>query len=688
MRCLWIALLLCSLSACGEDTDITGSTGSQALVQSNSPGVFPGEAVCDAGDEAFVRRMLPQLWGRHPASVRELDLMLQIIQQRDRKTLISAMMETEAFLLRWSEFVMDHLQINRVGERSGGIPMQEEAEATGTLAAFVRDNSPEGAGYDVLWSMTDLIESALILDDLSPVFRAQLFAMLGSKIINLDNPGANLAWRQVYGEIFERTYLNRRMECLQCHNSEFSVTGSSDPTQDRTWEVPGLFEKALFEQSHGRASQELWAFFRVEGVLSMRYVPEGLNPTLYWDYAAGHSPWGMNPELGQFELPNEIEKDPEGWVGYLIKAKADRPSIWDVEQMLRAGFTSLRASGLQVAANKSVEGEQALGWMVSMSLVDNVWLELTGHRLTAPHFFPRNQYQRDVLIHLTQSFVSNGFSLKSVLREALLHPYFNPGLPSQCPGFSTAYNLAPVFDPWVVDHSIETLRLNNVGDSVARLPPRVLIEAVSAALGWPLIDPEGEEEEEPQPGDDEGGPKLTEEVAFLSDIGVYLMDGTTGFRGNNIVESLAWEEALGDCRQPFVDAEEMSADWIDRLQANAPVGTSMEALVIALKDRLLSRPVLEDKAERSLIEQLMGMPLTTPLQDATGSDLALRRICAAFLASPDFQLAGAPGPNVAGTQTTLTPEGSSSVALCAELVDQIFEPGQASCTSAGAIELK
>jgi hypothetical protein len=654
------------------------------VVETDNPGVLPGEVVCDAGDEAFVRRVLPQLWGRHPASVRELDLFVQVISQSDRKTLVSALMQSDDFILRWSEFLMDHLQIDRGGVRLEPFASWEAAPADGSvLAAFIRDNPPSGPGYGNPWIMTDLIASALILDDLSPVFRARLFDMLGSRIINLDNPGANLAWRQVYGEIFERSYLNRRMECLQCHNSEFSVTGSPDPAQDRTWEVPGLFEKALFEQSQGRASQELWAFFRVEGVLAMRFVPESNDPTLFWDYGAGHSPWGMHADAGQFVLPDEIEKDPEGWVGYLVKANDDRPSIWDVEKMLRLGFASLRADGLQVAADKTVDGEPALAWLVSMSLADMLWLELTGHRLTAPHFFPLNQYQRDLLYHLTQTFVSRGFSLKSMLLEAILHPYFNPGLPSQCPGYSTAYNLAPVFDPWVVNQSTEALRLNNVGDSVARLPPMVLVEAVSAALGWSIIEPL----EVQVVCDMEAGSERAPKDAFLADIGLFMMGATPGFRGNNFVESLAWEEALGDCRQPFTAPEEMTGDWIDVLRSNAPDDTPMEALVIALKDRLLSRPVLDDEMERPLIEQLMGMPLSTPLQDAAEPDSALRRVCAAFLASPDFMLAGAPGPNVVGTQTALTPPGTSSVELCAKLKDMLFAPGEADCTADGAIKL-
>jgi hypothetical protein len=201
----------------------------------------------------------------------------------------------------------------------------------GELARFVRDHSPEEAeGYETPGGTGDLIRSSLVANDISPVFRAQLFSQLASKVINLDNPGANLTWRQIYGDIFMDRYLGRNMQCLECHNSEFSVTGHSDPNLDRTWEMPGHFEAAVFGQAIGRAPRDVWAFFRVEGVLSL-------------EFGDGHSPWGM-AEDGRFIVPDAIEPDPEEWTGYLVAPHVDRPSIWDLERMIRAGFDTLRSN--------------------------------------------------------------------------------------------------------------------------------------------------------------------------------------------------------------------------------------------------------------------------------------------------------------------------------------------------------
>jgi hypothetical protein len=252
---------------------------------------------------------------------------------------------------------------------------------------------------------------------------------------------------------------------------------------------------------------------------------------------------------------------------------------------------------------------------------------------------------------------------------------------------ANAYYLAPVLDPWVMDHQVPTLRQNNAGDSVVRLPPRVLLSALSAALKWPAFELVDEEEEGGQANSD-NLPELSADVAFQMDIGVYLMDGVTGFRGNNLGESLAWEEALGDCRAPFVEPGEGSPDWIDALVAEAPKDATMEAAVSALKDRLLSRPDLSDEMERLLLERLMGVPLTTPLLEVEDAGGALRRVCSAMIASADFLLAGAPGPPAVGSSSSAwVPSDMSSTSLCDALRKGLFAPDQASCTPDGRLEL-
>ncbi len=681
------------------DCDDDGCFGSPDCNDNSPyPGLLESGVTCDAGDEAFVRRLIPQLWGRRPRSIREVELLLEVIEQRDRATLTEQMMTSEEFVTRWREVLFDMLEINRVGERTCrcvDYTTRQWMFEPG-LAEFVRDTAPStdeaaptepgpGSG-EVDWGLTELVHSALALDDLSPIYRMALFTRLASKIINLDNPGANLAWRSTYGDMFERTFLNRRMGCMQCHNSEFSASGSFDPELDRTWEVPALFERAVFGDSAGRPSNDLSAFFRVEGVLSMRFVPEGVTPTLFWTYGEGFSPWGMHDYCGEFILPADIEVDPDGWEGYFIDPVPDRPSVWDLEARLQSGFDKIRVDGMQVAEDGTIDGERAFAWMVSMTIVEKMWVELTSRRITAPHFMPRNRYQRDLLIYFTETFVEAGFSMKEALRAMVLHPYFNAGTQVQCESLESSYYMAPIYDPWVSDYEIPEQRLNSVGDFVTRLPPRALLRSVSQALEWRdiesrLVEHDHGEDDEPVPS------SASPALSFELDIGVFLLDGERGFRSNNFSESLAWEETLGGCDEPFLSPEETRYDWIDKLLDQASEDATLEELALTLKDRLLAEPSFDGEEERTLIEALTQAPLDTTLSQLSDAQGSLRRLCAAWLASPDFQLEGAPAIERAGTEPPNNLGGSDRSILCEQLLTSMFRGDTASCDEDGHLVL-
>jgi len=333
-----------------------------------------------------------------------------------------------------------------------------------------------------------------------------------------------------------------------------------------------------------------------------------------------------------------------------------------------------------------VDGEEAFAWLVSMNTAEKVWEEVMGRPLTVAHSFPRNRYQRDLLQYLTEAFVEDAFSLKSLVAAVVLHPYFNPGMPEQCEGLESPYYLAPVFDPWVVTHETPELRLNNPGDAAERLPPRVLLGAVTEALDWPPIDAliydlgmgsEGHEQEE----------HLEDARAFEIDIGVFLLDGETGFRSNNFGAGLAWEDVVGRCVNPFPQAEEPEQDWIDLLLSEAPQDASLEDLSLALKDRLIGRPDLSDPGERELVEALLAHPLDTALSEIEDADASVRRLCAALLNAPDFLLAGAPGADMIGRDPVIIPSGSSSQELCQTLAEVLFEADEADCDAEGVLLL-
>src|SRR5262249_47547685 len=101
-----------------------------------------------------------------------------------RRIFVRALMQEEASRLRWSEFFMDALHVNRVELKDQstcyGTPPANSFD-DGQLAAFLRDHDPSetfGSSFD----MGDLVSSGLALDDLSVIYRANLFAMMAKPI--------------------------------------------------------------------------------------------------------------------------------------------------------------------------------------------------------------------------------------------------------------------------------------------------------------------------------------------------------------------------------------------------------------------------------------------------------------------------------------------------------------------------
>ena len=72
--------------------------------------------VPDAGDEAFVRRILPMVWGRDPLSSREVRVMVQIIQQTSRQELIRGLAKAPIYRKRWAPFLRDLIAVYRIGD--------------------------------------------------------------------------------------------------------------------------------------------------------------------------------------------------------------------------------------------------------------------------------------------------------------------------------------------------------------------------------------------------------------------------------------------------------------------------------------------------------------------------------------------------------------------------------------------
>ena len=127
-------------------------------------------------------------------------------------------------------------------------------------------------------------------------------------------------------------------------------------------------------------------------------------------------------------------------------------------------------------------------------------------------------------------------------------------------------------------------------------------------------------------------------------------------------------------------------DFIERLitqgsQENKTLGD----LVLALKDRLLTDPTLRD-GEASMLEGLLGAPLSSQVAVDPEADARLRRACGVFLMSPQYLLAGHPGPVKADSAIAnifTLPEFEKG-ALCQSLVETMW-PDDAECSADGQL---
>lgn len=651
---------LLGLSACDAPGDATPT---------------PAPASCDAGEEAFVTRAFLLMWGRRPHGAAETRMWAEVARTHGRDAVIQALSHDQQWVDRWTDFTLDALGVARTGDRSYsacfGTPMFFEPDPE--LAAFIRQNGAAGDSYPAVFNMADVIESSLLVDDLSVPWRVNLFARMNRPL-----NGANVSEREMennrrtaFGDEVFDLYLHRNLTCLPCHNSEYSVTGSDDPAQDRTWEVPGLFEKALLGSSYGRDRESAYAVFRYQDL--MRGDAVSVNP------------WGMSPACGTFAPAAALTDDLLDHEGYFIEAFGETGSVWQVEAALAEGVRRLEEGGLDLVQVQEPEGPEAFAWLTAASLTERVWKEATGASLTIATGFPRNQAQRDTLQGLTALFVEEGWSLRALLVAIATQPSFNLAAPARCS--AAPYAMDPLFNPWTIADEDPSRRGNGPGDVVQRQSARTLVRQVHDALGWA----------QPDRFLARGDPMSP----LQTSLGAYMRTSQPGFNGTDFQGVLAFEASYGACARPEVGGagdgcqatpghggcascdcqacvcglepyccdvqwDEICValcqdscggcggglaardeDSLDRILAEGTAQqTDVEALVLALKDRVTGQGELDDE-ERTLVEALLGCPLDAPAGDHPEIAAPLRVLCGALLLSPQVFLAvepPAPGP--------------------------------------------
>lgn len=682
-------LVAYALSACGSDgaiqfpTDIVDAGPPPDLpdAQPDAPPDPPDPihvwTNCQASDQAWVRRAMIALAGRRPRGQAEVNLYSDVIARiREvdpdpinpeggdesiaslspaRKLAAELMLRDPAYRLRWADFFHDALRVVRVETKSFescyGSPSSGISDG-GQLARWVRDNDPATTNPPIAdFTMRELVDSALDADDLSPLYRAHLFAMVSRpyEAANVGPLELERARRQNFGAVFERAYLHRDRVCLNCHNSEFSVTYDSDPELNRHWAIPGKFELALYgssnamhppEEAATKGSDELRALsmFRYDGVA---------------DQDNGSAPYGWNGDAcGKFREP--FDDDPLGVDTYFGSIRSSplepqrgvRASVWDLERALHRGIDQLAKNGLRrLPGDVLADPDEGFAYLVAQNIVDQVWAEVMGQRLTIANYFPRTSIQRDTLQRLTDHFVAEHFSLRTLLFDILAHPLFNLKAPEEGCGVS-AYEVPRILNPWSIAEQDVNERNNSPGDGLFALSPRLMRRNLHDTMNWP---------EYPE------YPEMGPEEEFQRSIGFFLKDGEPGFRGLDFQGRLSWEEQYGACKFPSFN------DYVRQvvnLGKTIP-GTTLGDVLVAVKDRLVGEPSIEPTQEKPIIANLVTGNFDDKKSDFW--ELQARVYCGVLVASPQFMLGGMV-PRDAQEIPKLTLPQFSYTTLCANLV--------------------
>jgi len=631
---------------------------------------------CDGDAATFVRQSFLSLVGRRPSSQAEVDVYVDLYtasSQRDgnpREAVARAIMTRPEFSERWIETFMDAMKVQRLDDQNEANCWDRTLRpmVTDSLAKGVRDGIATGSGDGGgAWTMVDLAKSAIVLDDITPLYRAQLFSMVAHPIeaANVDDKETELARRADFGERFDAAYLHRDIVCLGCHTSERSVTDNDMPSLDRHWPTPGAPEAAVFGMANGIAPDLAHGVFR------------------YQDFIGGPDrPWGWTPACGTFSptVPDDIA----GIDTKLASVTGKQATLYNLEQALMRGFTALRGKPPIGDTATISDPDTALAWLVTLKITEDVFKRVTGTPLTIANYYPRNEAASDLLYMLAARYTESGYSLKALLVAIVTSDYFNRK-PADLECGPEIATYPAVFDPWVEDG------LNGPGDAITAVDARTLLSATTAALEWTAPPMASRFPDYGETGCDaldcnemdgacnrfgncciahaascEGnGVEPAVQVPFERAIGVFLRSSEAGFRGLDFQARLAWEERYGACTKP----RWVQTDFVDALFTAAAADTTatVRDVVLALKDRLIGEPAIISPEEEAALVALLGAELDKP---ASASSLtSARQPCGALLGTPQFLLQGIAGPG--GHRPTLTPAKAGYEAICTDLATRI-----------------
>ena len=678
--------------------------------------------LCDAGNEAWAKRAVPFIQGRRVEGSREARILAQMVAQLDardldgRRIVALGLSRGDDYLDRWKQWIYEQLRINVSGDRRNELCYESsssESDST-ALAEFVRDN-PAVVSYGGEFYLRDVVYSALLLDDITPAYRADLYArhsapMIAGNVTHAELEAANVG---NYGKVFESAYLGRFTECMDCHRAEFSFTDAPEPELDRHWPLPGNVELATYgPDAEIPDAGKAHAVFRHFGFSTTSWLsPAAPIPTVGIDQDVTYPTpppegdgraWGMDAACGEFRFDagNDVydaEAPHNGYVllpdaGYMIGEFSAGNTVVQLDDLMREGFASLQTDGLVLAEDGTVFDHGAgFAWLFSANIANRVWREAMGFPLTVANNFPRNEAQRDTLQTLAESFSGNRYSLRNLVASVTVSPYFNQDTPDTC-GAITPYHMPAIFDPFTKASTDPTARGNGVGDTLHRYSAMVLLDSLSRAMWWAKPQRFGDSEmPDEQPGFNCGAgnggvcdeaPAL---VDFLRDTGVFLNDSESGSSGIDFTGLLHWEQRTaqgvpiafgGDCTGPLGRGC-ADADYIRQLVdvAIATPGATLRDVAAALKDRLITESQIDGSSEGDVITDVMGTEVDTGLGNLSAEQVetAARRYAGVLLNSPQFLLAGAPSKDQdPQNDPILVVPGTSMQELCEVLGETVL----------------